>query len=117
MKITNKTKIIIALLLAWVLYIGLWNVGAEKRSIINALEYRGFKESADGLYRIRELNNSEDGLIMIERSFDIKANHGESRIVKLYQRADGQLIRESESIELGCWDYNQHHFNPIDWGR
>lgn len=113
----KKLKIIVIVLIVLSLYIGLWNIGAERRSVVNALEYRGFKESADGIYRFRELNNSENGLVMIERSFDIKANHGESRVTKLYQRLDGRLIQESESITIGCWDYNQHHFIPIDWGK
>jgi len=117
MKITNKTKIIIALIVVGALYIGLWNIGAEKRTLVNALEYRGLKEGADGNYRLREIINTEDGMIMIEKVFDIKNNHGESREIKLYQRLDGQVIKESELVTLGCWDYDQHHFEPIDWGK
>lgn len=117
MKITNKTKIILAIIFVIVLYIGLWNIGADKRMLINALEYRGLKEGADGIYRSREIKNSEDGLIMIEKTFDIKANYGESHEITLYQRLDGQLIRESEIISLGSWNYSQRHFEPIDWGK
>lgn len=117
MKITNKTKIIIALILAWVLYIGLWNVGADERCLRNALEYRGLKEGADGNYRLREIINTEDGMIMVEKVFDIKNNHGESHVIKLYQRVDGQVIKESELVSLGNWNYSQRHFEPIDWGK
>lgn len=113
----KKLKIIVIVLIVLSLYIGLWNIGADERCLRNALEYRGLKEGADGNYRLREIINTEDGMIMVEKVFDIKNNHGESHVTKLYQRLDGQVIKESEVLTLGSWNYAQHHFEPIDWGH
>lgn len=118
MKLT-KTQIKVIAICSLAIIIGLliYNIGADKRTLINVLEYRGYKKCADGIYRIREINETDSGLVMIDRSFDIKANHGESKVTVLFERVDHKLIQESEIIQLGYWDYDQKHFEPVDWGK
>lgn len=117
MKKFMKIKLIVVCILMLAVYIGLYNLGADKRTLINVLEYRGYEKGADGIYRCRELRETDTGLVRIERSFDIKTNHGESKVEVLFRRLDNKLVQESEIIEVGYWDYDARHFEPIDWGR
>lgn len=118
MKLT-KTQIKVIAICSLIIIIGLmiYSIGADKRCLINALEYRGYKKCADGIYRLREINETDSGITMIDRSFDIKANKGESKVTVLFERVDHKLIQESEVVELGYWNYEAKHFEPIDWGK
>lgn len=118
MKLT-KTQIKVIAICSLTIIIGLliYNVGADKRTLINVLEFRGYKKCADGIYRIREIHETNSGLVMIDRSFDIKTNNGKSKVTVLFERVDHKLVQESEIIELGYWDYGQKHFEPINWGK
>jgi len=118
MKLT-KTQIKVIAICSLIFIIGLmiYNVGADKRNLINVLEYRGYTKCADGIYRIREIKETDSGLIMFDRSFDIKANRGKSKVIVLFERVDHKLVQESEIVDLGYWDYDAKHFEPINWGK
>lgn len=118
MKLTKtQIKVIAICSLAIIIGILIYNVGADKRTLINVLEYRGYTKCADGIYRVREIKETDSGLVMIDRSFDIAANHGGSKVTVLFERVDHKLVKESEVIELGYWDYDAKHFEPINWGK
>lgn len=110
-----KKKIIAIALLLLVAFIGLYNIGADKRALINVLEYKGYKKCGDGVYRMKEVREDKDGyLIVVERSFDVKKNYGESHTKILYRMLNDKVVKESESIELLSWNYSGRHFDPIE---
>jgi hypothetical protein len=117
MKKSMTIKLIVISILIFAVYIGLYNIGADERCLVNALEHRGYSKCNDGIYRNCEIRETGSGLVRITRSFDINSNHGESKVETLFRRLDNKLVPESEVIELGYWDYDNRHFEPIDWGR
>lgn len=109
-----KKKVIAIALLLLVVFIGLYNIGADKRALINTLKYRGYEKCGDGIYRMKEIREDKNGyLIVVERSFDIKKNYGESRTQILYRMLNDKVVKESESIELLSWNYSGRHFEPL----
>ena len=110
-----KKKIIFLAILIFIVGIFVYNIGADKRALVSALKYRGYEKCADGIYRLKEFKEEKDHLIMIERSFDVKINHGESHITELFKRLDGQMVEESSIITLASWDYDRKQFDPIDY--
>lgn len=110
-----KKKIIAITVLLLVVFIGLYNIGADKRALINVLEYKGYEKCGDGVYRMKEVREDENGyLIVVERSFDIKKNYGESHTQILYKMLNDRVVKESETIELLSWNYSGRHFDPIE---
>jgi hypothetical protein len=110
-----KEKIIAIAVLLLVVFVTLFNIGADKRTLINVLEYKGYEKCGDGVYRMKEVREDKDGyLIVVERSFDIKKNYGESHTQILYRMLNDRVVKESESIELLSWNYSGRHFDPIE---
>lgn len=109
-----KKQIIAITILVLVAIVLIGNIGADKRALIGALEHQGYEKAADGVYRMREIQETETGLIMIDRSFDVKNNHGESHVTTLFRRLDDKMVKESEVIELSYWDFDSRHFEPVN---
>jgi len=110
-----KKKIIAITLLLLVVFVSLYNIGADKRALINTLKFRGYEKCGDGIYRMKEVREDENGyLIVIERSFDVKKNYGESHTQILYRMVNDRLVKESEFVELSSWDYSERNFDPIE---
>lgn len=105
-----KKRIIAIVLLALVAFILIWNIGADKRTLINVLEYRGYVKCGDGVYRMREIKYDGNEMIVIERLFDMEKNYGESHITTLFQRVDGKSVKENEVVELSMWSFDDHNF-------
>lgn len=103
--------VIAAIILVAVIFFG--NLGADRRALIGALKHQGYTKAADGIYRMREITETDSGLIMIDRSFDVKNNHGESHVTTLFKRLDDKMVKESEIIELSYWDFDGRHFEPV----
>lgn len=109
-----KKQIIAITIIVLVLVIFFGNLGADKRALINALEYRGYVKCADGIYRAREIKEEGFSIIIYDRSFDIKNNHGESHVITLFKRLDGRNVKESEIVELSVWSFDERHFVPVN---
>lgn len=108
-----KKQIIAITIIILVAIILIGNIGADRRALVGALEHQGYKKAADGVYRMKEIQETETGLILIDRSFDIEKNHGESHVTTLFRRLDDKMVKESEVIELSCWDFEGRHFEPV----
>lgn len=109
-----KKQIIAITIIVLALAIFFGNLGADKRALVNALEYRGYVKCPDGIYRAREIKEEGSNIIMYDRSFDVKNNHGESHVITLFKRLDGTNVKESEFVELSAWSFDERHFVPVN---
>lgn len=110
-----KKKIIAITVLLLVAFIVLYNIGADKRALINALEYQGYQKCGDGIYRMKEITEDENGhLIVIVRTFDVRKNYGESRTEILFKMVNDKLVKETEFVELSSWNYARQHFDKVE---
>ena len=108
----RKMILVLALVLAFGM---LLYKGAGKRALINVLVSNGYEKCADGVYRMREIQEAEGRhLIVIDRYFDVKKNYGESHITTLYMRIDGKNEKESSVESIAYWDYAKREFLSLD---
>ena len=109
-----KKQIIAIIILVLVIITLIGNIGADRRGLVNTLEHRGYVKCGDGIYRMKEIKYDGNEMIVIERTFDVKKNYGESHITTLFQRVDGKSVKESEIVELSMWSFEDRNFIPVN---
>lgn len=103
------------ILLLAIVGILIYNIGAEKRGLIKALEFRGYVKGNDGVYRLFELREEGNYVTKINRSYDVNKNYAKSTKVVLYKRLDGKLVEETSYTQIAAWNFDEGHFIPFDY--